>query len=196
MLLGLSQIRAGRASPLSSLPPSAGAQCRLQSGQRVIEGAHEALQASQSTQRVSRSDAPGRACGKDQDPEQQHHQRTQRRKVLGLHGFPRPTALSNPVPSFCGRRSFKRFVAHTRFVAFIWQHSNKHLVCVMGRLVHTGLGSSSLVAHVLQYPPPPHANSFVLGPAVINTHLNNKFCHLWHRLCTTSCSSKHTHRRH
>ncbi len=36
--------------------------------------------------------------------------------------------------------------------------------------VHTGLGSSSLVAHVLQYPPPPHANSFVLGPAVINTH--------------------------
>jgi len=31
-----------------------------------------------------------------------------------------------------------------------------------------GLGSSSLVAHV----PPPHANSFVLGPAVINTHIN------------------------
>jgi hypothetical protein len=26
---------------------------------------------------------------------------------------------------------------------------------VMGRLVHTGLGSSSLVAHVLPYPPPP-----------------------------------------
>jgi hypothetical protein len=42
--------------------------------------------------------------------------------------------------------------------------------CVMGRLVHTGLGSSSLVAHVLQNPPPPHANSFVLGPTVINTH--------------------------
>jgi hypothetical protein len=40
----------------------------------------------------------------------------------------------------------------------------------MGRLVHTGLGSSSLVAHVLPYPPPPHVNSFVLGPAVINTH--------------------------
>jgi hypothetical protein len=33
-----------------------------------------------------------------------------------------------------------------------------------------GLGSSSLVAHVLPYPPPPHANSFVLGPAVINTN--------------------------
>ena len=39
---------------------------------------------------------------------------------------------------------------------------------VMGRLVHTGLGSSSLVAHVLHYPPPPHA------------------------LCST-CSNKHTH---
>jgi hypothetical protein len=35
---------------------------------------------------------------------------------------------------------------------------------VMGRLVHTGLGSSSLVAHVRHNPPPPHANSFVLGP--------------------------------
>ena len=40
---------------------------------------------------------------------------------------------------------------------------------VMGRLVHTGLGSSSLVSHVLHYPPPPHANSFVIGTAVINT---------------------------
>jgi hypothetical protein len=40
----------------------------------------------------------------------------------------------------------------------------------MDRLVHTGLGSSSLVAPVLQYPSPPHANSFVLGTAVINTH--------------------------
>jgi hypothetical protein len=40
----------------------------------------------------------------------------------------------------------------------------------MGSLVHTGLGSSSLVAHVLPYPPPPHVNSFVLGPAVINSH--------------------------
>jgi hypothetical protein len=32
------------------------------------------------------------------------------------------------------------------------------------------IGSSSLVAHVLPYPPPPHVNIFVLGPAVINTH--------------------------
>jgi hypothetical protein len=39
----------------------------------------------------------------------------------------------------------------------------------MGRLVHTGLGSSSLVAHVLQYPPPRK------------------------QLCTRSCSNKHTH---
>jgi hypothetical protein len=37
----------------------------------------------------------------------------------------------------------------------------------MGRLVHTGLGSSSLIAHVPHYP---HANSFIIGPAVINTH--------------------------
>ena len=27
--------------------------------------------------------------------------------------------------------------------------------CVMGRLIHTGLGSSSLIAHVLHSPPPP-----------------------------------------
>jgi hypothetical protein len=41
----------------------------------------------------------------------------------------------------------------------------------MGSLVHTGLGSFSLVANVLPFPPPPHVNSFVLGPAVIiNTH--------------------------
>ena len=39
----------------------------------------------------------------------------------------------------------------------------------MGRLVRTGLGSSSLVAHVLQYPPPPRK-----------------------QLCTRSCSNKHT----
>jgi hypothetical protein len=32
---------------------------------------------------------------------------------------------------------------------------------------HTGLGSSSLVAHVLHYPPgSPHANSFIIGTAV------------------------------
>jgi hypothetical protein len=40
----------------------------------------------------------------------------------------------------------------------------------MGRLVHTDLGLSSLVAHVLHYHPPTHANSFVIGPEVIETH--------------------------
>jgi hypothetical protein len=44
----------------------------------------------------------------------------------------------------------------------------------MGRLVHTGLGSSSLVAHVLPYPPPPPCK----------------------QLCTRSCSNKHTHTNH
>ncbi len=41
----------------------------------------------------------------------------------------------------------------------------------MGRLVHTGLGSSSLIAHVIHLPPfHKHANSFVVSTAVINTH--------------------------
>ena len=40
--------------------------------------------------------------------------------------------------------------------------------CVMSRLIHTGLGSSSLIAHVLHSPPPPtRTASFVIGPAVI-----------------------------
>jgi hypothetical protein len=40
---------------------------------------------------------------------------------------------------------------------------------LMGRIVHTGLGSSSLVAHVLHYPPPP---TRIAGNryCVINTH--------------------------
>ena len=42
--------------------------------------------------------------------------------------------------------------------------------CVMGRLVHTSLRSSYLIAHVLHCPPPPPAHSFIIGPAVINTH--------------------------
>ena len=48
----------------------------------------------------------------------------------------------------------------------------------MGRLVHTGLGSLSLVAHVLHYPPSPHANSFVIGTAAINTHTQHTHCSL------------------
>jgi len=56
---------------------------------------------------------------------------------------------------------------------------------MMGRLVHSGLGSSSFVAHVFHYPPPPreqlynrycsnkhntHRVSFIIGPAVTNTY--------------------------
>ena len=40
----------------------------------------------------------------------------------------------------------------------------------MGKLVHTCLGSSSLISHVLHCPPLPPARSFETGPAVINTH--------------------------
>jgi len=40
----------------------------------------------------------------------------------------------------------------------------------MSGLIHTVLGLSSLIAHVLHSPPPPPVNSFVIGPAVINTH--------------------------
>ena len=40
----------------------------------------------------------------------------------------------------------------------------------MGRLIHKGLGSSSLIAHVLHSPPPPRE-----------------------QLCNRSCSNKHTH---
>jgi hypothetical protein len=39
----------------------------------------------------------------------------------------------------------------------------------MGTLVHTCLGSSYLIAHVLHCPPPPPAHSFIIGPVVINT---------------------------
>jgi hypothetical protein len=40
---------------------------------------------------------------------------------------------------------------------------------VVGKLVHTCLGSSYLIAHVLHCPPRPPAHSFLIGPAV-NTH--------------------------
>jgi hypothetical protein len=46
------------------------------------------------------------------------------------------------------------------------------------------LGSSSLVAHVLHYPPPPNANSFVIGTAVINAHTSgDQLGFLWSRPC-------------
>jgi hypothetical protein len=43
-------------------------------------------------------------------------------------------------------------------------------VRVTDRLVHTGLGSSSLVTHVLHYPPP----RFIIGTDVIKTHTSSK----------------------
>ena len=47
--------------------------------------------------------------------------------------------------------------------------------CVTSGLIHTGLGSSSIIAHVVHSPPPPPANSFVIGPAVINTHTPERY---------------------
>ena len=46
-------------------------------------------------------------------------------------------------------------------------------VTVMSGLIHTGLGSSSIIAHVLHSPPPPPRE----------------------QLCNRSCSNKHTHTR-
>jgi hypothetical protein len=40
----------------------------------------------------------------------------------------------------------------------------------MGTLVHTCLGSSYLIAHVLHCPPPSPRTQFIIGPAVINKH--------------------------
>jgi hypothetical protein len=48
------------------------------------------------------------------------------------------------------------------------EHSHKSQV-TQHKHKHTGLGSSSIIAHVVHSPPPPPANSFVIGPAVINT---------------------------
>jgi hypothetical protein len=39
-------------------------------------------------------------------------------------------------------------------------------------LLHTSLGSSYLISHVLHCPPSPPAHSFIIGPAVINTHIH------------------------
>ena len=49
----------------------------------------------------------------------------------------------------------------------------------MGRLVHTGLGSSSLVAHVLLYPPPPR-EQLCNRSVVINNSWSNSGIHLRH----------------
>jgi hypothetical protein len=47
------------------------------------------------------------------------------------------------------------YVSQTHTPAGAWTRDNLAKEgTVMGNLVHTGLGSSSLVAHVLPYPPP------------------------------------------
>jgi hypothetical protein len=57
----------------------------------------------------------------------------------------------------------------------VWRCGGEELPeCAMGRLVHTGLGSLSLVAHILHSPPPPPPRE---------------------QLCNRYCSNKHTHLR-
>ena len=43
---------------------------------------------------------------------------------------------------------------------------------VLGKLVHTRLSSSYLIAHVLHCPPSPPAHSFIIGTAVIEAVIN------------------------
>jgi len=61
-------------------------------------------------------------------------------------------------------------------------------------LVHTSLGSSYLIAHVLHYPPPPHAHSFVKGTAVLNNKKKDRsilyFFWQWQHL--TKASARRT----
>jgi hypothetical protein len=117
------------------------------------------------------------------------------------------TLLLPPREQLCNRSCSNKTHTHVRDTqTHTYTHSNKHkhTHCVMGSLVHTGLGSSSLVAHVLLYAPPPpprkqfctrsfsnkHVNSFVLGPAVINTHtINTHPC----STCPPLSSSPHAH---
>jgi hypothetical protein len=56
--------------------------------------------------------------------------------------------------------------------------------CGMGRLVHAGMGLSSLVAHVLQYPPPPSR--------LLRTYY--KAVRVGRRLCGRVCPSRTSER--
>ena len=67
--------------------------------------------------------------------------------------------IFHPRTSFCFCKNNKRSIHPYRV-----PHGSQ---CVMSRLIHTGLGSSSLIAHVLHSPPPPRE-----------------------QLCNRSCSNK------
>jgi len=77
--------------------------------------------------------------------------------INGTHTCENGTKLQPPGEDHCHGPQRARSVGTESF-------------CVMSRLIHTGLGSSSIIAHVVHSPPPPPANSCVIGPAVINTH--------------------------
>jgi hypothetical protein len=58
----------------------------------------------------------------------------------------------------CARRSSRRTARNppsTLSSFSLLRRASHKTQCVMSRLIHTGLGSSSLIAHVLHYPPPP-----------------------------------------
>jgi hypothetical protein len=112
-----------------------------------------------------------------------------RRPACTRHALPLKTrcataAAERPACTACGRLAptapiKRRWLVLAAAQLIFGQVRGRQLRFV--RDGQTSLGSSSLVAHVLPYPPPPHVNSFVLGPAVINTHTH-----------TGSCN-KHTH---
>ena len=70
--------------------------------------------------------------------------------------------------------------ANLSFLPLYLQGSTFHSLSVALLIGSFGKSTNIAIPIYHQYPPP-HANSFVLGPAVINTH--------------RSCSNKHTHRK-
>jgi hypothetical protein len=92
--------------------------------------------------------------------------------------------LSSPPPreQLCTRYCSNKTHTGTAVINTHFPHAHKHTLSVMGRLVHTGQTSPhrpQLVVFRSTCPPispPPHANSFVLGPVVINTHTLSILC--------------------
>ena len=72
--------------------------------------------------------------------------------------------------------------------------------CVVVRLVHTGLGSSYLIAHVLHYPPPPRAQLCIKycsnkqqQPCVVVRPVHTSLCSLYLIAHVSHCHPPPTH---